>query len=655
MSEHVVFFEQAQHARFVQEALRLVRLRIANTVERAKVGVGPAEELLSLEDACARELAIEGLASHKHWPLSRLALSETEHCILWVLIAHELCPWSRVQLRGMATEQEVDVTRDVLSRVVYGQAPDPRGWYELSPAGRLRSMCLVEEMGAPDSPARRATFRIARRVLALVHGQIATDEELDGVLDRRDTSRAVDELVVDIAARDQLARCVSEGAPFVVLAALTGSGRRSLALAALRAAGHEALVLDARKLPHDPAAARRLLRVFARECRLLRRRPVILHAEALGGSDQIPDRLDLLDLDLGGPCIATASRALSRRWARPPIQIELPPLSGRDRERLWKRALPAASDGDAELLSTIYPLAPALVESVGQTAMREAGGTQVDAKHVALAIRTVLDDRLAGLARRLTVTQDWKDLVLPEDQTMSVIEFLARVRSRRRVYEDWGFAQKLGKGLGVTALFSGPPGTGKTMCAGLIAKDLGTEVYQVELNKIVSKWIGETEKNLAALFDAAEASHAVLLFDEADSLFGKRTAVTSSNDRNANQETNFLLQRLESFSGICILTTNHEPAIDEAFRRRLSVHVRFPVPEEEERERLWHALLPSSAPVAPDLELQPLARKYVMGGGYIRNAVVRAAFVAADANEPISNHHLRHAAQLEYEAIGKLA
>jgi hypothetical protein len=650
-----MFYEQTQHANFVQEALRLVRHRIADTVEHVKAGVGAADELRWLSETFARELSIEGLASHKHWPLSRLALSETEHCILWVLIAHELCPWSRVQLRGMATEQEVDVTRDVLSRVVYGHAPDPRGWYELSPAGRLRSMCLIEQMGPPESPAHRATFRIARRLLALVHGQIATDEELDGVLDHREAFRAMDELVIDASSRDQLVQCVAEGAPFVLLSALAGSGRRSLALAALHAAGHEALTLDARKLAHDPAVARRQLRIYARECRLLRKRPVILHAEALCGSDQIPDRLDLLDVDLGGPCIATASRTLSRRWARPPIQIELAPLGGREREKLWKRALPAASDGDAELLSTIYPLAPALIESVGQTAMREAGGTQVDAKHVALAIRTVLDDRLAGLARRLTVTQDWKDLVLPEDQTMSVIEFLARVRSRRRVYEDWGFAQKLGKGLGVTALFSGPPGTGKTMCAGLIAKDLGTEVYQVELNKIVSKWIGETEKNLAALFDAAEASHAVLLFDEADSLFGKRTAVTSSNDRNANQETNFLLQRLESFSGICILTTNHEPAIDEAFRRRLSVHVRFPVPEEEERERLWQALLPSSAPVAPDLELQPLARKYVMGGGYIRNAVVRAAFIAADANEPISNQHLRHAAQLEYEEIGKLA
>jgi len=655
MTGSEMFYEQAQHARYVQEALRLIRMRIAETVEHAKAGIRQADERDWLEASCTRELAIERLASHKHWPLSRLALSETEQCILWVLIAHEICPWSRVQLRSMATEQEVDVTRDVVCRVVYGQVPDPRAWYELSPSGRLRSACLVEQMGGPEIPAHRATFRIARRVLALVHGQLATDEELDGLVDRRDVTRSVGELVIDAAQRESLGRCVAEGAPFVLLSGLAGSGRRSLALAALHAAGHEALTLDARKLAHDPAVARRQIRVFARECRLLRKRPLILHAEALSGTDQIPDRLDLLDLDLGGPCIATASHALSRRWARPPIYIELAPLSGREREQLWKRALPAASDADAELLATIYPLAPALVESVGRTAMREAGGTQVDAKHVASAIRTVLDDRLAGLARRLTVTQDWNDLVLPEDQTMSVIEFLARVRSRRRVYEDWGFAQKLGKGLGVTALFSGPPGTGKTMCAGLIAKDLGTEVYQVDLNKIVSKWIGETEKNLASLFDAAEASHAVLLFDEADSLFGKRTAVTSSNDRYANQETNFLLQRLESFAGICILTTNHEPAIDEAFRRRLSVHVRFPVPEEEERERLWQALLPSTAPTAPDLELQPLARKYVMGGGYIRNAVLRAAFIAADVNEPISNHHLRHAAQLEYEAIGKLA
>ena len=244
--------------------------------------------------------------------------------------------------------------------------------------------------------------------------------------------------------------------------------------------------------------------------------------------------------------------------------------------------------------------------------------------------------------------------MLPEDQITAVIELLARIRERPRVYEDWGFATKLGKGLGVSALFSGPPGTGKTMVAGLIARDLGVELYQVDLSKIVSKWIGETEKNLAALFDAAEAGHAILLFDEADALFGKRSEVRSSNDRNANQEVNYLLQRMETFTGICVLTTNHETAIDEAFRRRLSVHVRFPVPEADERRRLWRAFLPAAAPVAGELGLDRLGDTFVMSGGYIRNAVVRAAFLAADERVAIGGGHLARAARLEYEAMGKV-
>jgi SpoVK/Ycf46/Vps4 family AAA+-type ATPase len=192
------------------------------------------------------------------------------------------------------------------------------------------------------------------------------------------------------------------------------------------------------------------------------------------------------------------------------------------------------------------------------------------------------------------------------------------------------------------------------MCAGLIARDLGTEIYQVDLSKLASKWIGETEKNLAALFDAAEAGHAILLFDEADAVFGKRTDVKSSNDRHANHETNYLLQRLESFTGICILTTNHENAIDEAFRRRLSVHVRFPMPEADERTKLWQALIPKAAPIAEDLRFDHLGQSFVMSGGYIRNAVLRAAFLAADARTSIDGNFLLRAAQLEYEAMGKV-
>ena len=168
-------------------------------------------------------------------------------------------------------------------------------------------------------------------------------------------------------------------------------------------------------------------------------------------------------------------------------------------------------------------------------------------------------------------------------------------------------------------------------------------------------WIGETEKHLGELFDAAEAGHAILLFDEADSLFGKRTEVKSSNDRYANLETNYLLQRLESFTGICLLTSNHESNIDPAFQRRLSLHLRFDVPDCDERELLWRAMLPQAAPVAPEVDFAGLARHFEMTGGYIRNAALRAAFLAADEGSPITGAHLEHAARLEYEGMGKIA
>ena len=244
---------------------------------------------------------------------------------------------------------------------------------------------------------------------------------------------------------------------------------------------------------------------------------------------------------------------------------------------------------------------------------------------------------------------------MPVDQFDQLIELVARVRHRQIVLEKWGFARKVGRGLGVAALFSGPPGTGKTMAAGLVARELALDLYQVDLAKVVSKYIGETEKNLARVFDAAESGHAILLFDEAESLFARRSEVKSSNDRHANLEVNYLLQRIEQFRGVSILTTNHESAIDDAFRRRLAIHVRFPVPDDDQRELLWRAMIPEEAPVATDLQLGELARKFQMSGGYIRNAMMRAAYLAADAGGVIDNDHLFRAAQHEYESMGKVS
>src|SRR5258705_12257683 len=208
---------------------------------------------------------------------------------------------------------------------------------------------------------------------------------------------------------------------------------------------------------------------------------------------------------------------------------------------------------------------------------------------------------------------------------------------------------------GLSALFYGPPGTGKSMVAGLIARELGLELYRVDLARIVSKGLGETEKNLAEVFDAAEDGQVVILFDEADSLFAKRTEVKSSVDRYANLEVNYLLQRLDTFEGVAILTTNLEGSIDQAFKRRMSMRLYFPFPDEDQRTQLWATHVPPNVPRAGGLDFAELARRYPLSGGYIRNSPLRAAFLAAQERRPLCQDHLVRPVQLEYRELGKLS
>jgi hypothetical protein len=581
------------------------------------------------------------------WLDDRLELSPREGRVLWLLVAHELCPDVRQRLRALATEAVADVTHDTVRRLVYGASPSLATWRELGPRGKLRQLVLVEETSSEAGPEQRQILRVARRVLALVHGDVALDPEIDELACFAGRSACLEQLEVDHGSVESVRRAIAANEPAIVYGRVA-CGRRSLLECLAREASHHVLRVDARKLPTDRDRLRRQLRVIHRECRLHDCVPLLQHVDALA------DASELLETELTGLILATSTRVLARQWRRPPRFIELKPPTTSQRARLWSRALPEASAADADLLAALYPLAPGLIVVAGAAARRACAESPMQPNHVEAGIRAVLDDRLSGLATRVTVTQSWDDLVLPDDQMSALVELLARIRKRRLVLEDWGFATKIAKALGVCALFSGPPGTGKTMAAGLIARDLGVDAYQVDLSKIVSKWIGETEKNLAALFDAAEAGHAILLFDEADAVFGKRTSVASSNDRHANQEINYLLQRLETFSGTCILTTNHENAIDDAFRRRFSIHVRFPIPDADEREQLWRVMVPMSAPLADDVKFRRLANSFVMSGGYIRNAILRAAFLAADEEAAIAASHLERAARLEYEAMGKL-
>jgi ATPase family associated with various cellular activities (AAA) len=600
-----------------------------------------------LEHRTAAALA-HGVTLPIAWARRRLGLADTEERVLWVLIAHELCPETRHRLRALATEELADVTLDVLRRVAYGARAraDLRMWRELSPGGSLRRACLIEALGRGDGPAHRMTFRVARRVLALVHGDEGVDEELAGIAARAMDARTLDDLEMEAAVKELARDCFTRSRGLAILHGAVGVGRRSLWLAAARAARRGVLVVDARALAPERAAAERQLRVVARESRLLGLVPLILHLDVLAASDDAPDRLDLVDAEIDGLVLATAERPPVHHWRRPHIAIDLPPLGGAARARLWQRVLPAVRPVDAEALAARYPLAPSLIRTAATLAARTAGEGELVPAHVEAGVHAVVDERLAGLAVRVDVTQTWVDLVLPEDPAAAIVELVARVRSRRRVHEDWGFAEDPDRGPGVAALFSGPPGTGKSTCAGLIARELGAALYRVDMSRIVPWYSGEAEAHLAALLNAAEAGHALLLFEEAGALLGRRDA----------PQTRFLLQRLDRFTGVCILTVSDgaggAAAIDDAVRRRLTVHVRLPMPGVEERERLWHAMLPERAPTVGDLCLGELARRYAMSGGQIQRAVLRAAYVAAEEDAPITAETLAHAAQLEHESAG---
>ncbi|HEY1557341.1 MAG TPA: ATP-binding protein [Kofleriaceae bacterium] len=537
-----------------------------------------------------------------------------------------------------------DPTIDVIRTIIFGTECGRDAFAALAPAGTLRRLGVIERSdgGGADVHESRQTWAIARRVLAWLHGDTSIDPAIAAAVRIAEPKAIADVIVADETVAEVREACRAKRA-VIVASGATGLGRRTLLAAAAREAGIDVLEIDARRLGKDQ------LRAVARECKLLGRAPLVCHAD-----DHIEAIGRELAPEIDGPIFVTAQRA-AIRWDRPAIVVHVTAPSSAQRARLWRAALPEASERDAEHLATQYPLAPALVHHAAQAIRVRAPDRSVRPADVDAGVRAVLDDRLAELARPVRVTQTWDDLVLPDEQHAAIAELCARVRQRSTVFEDWGFAAKVGKGFGTVALLSGPPGTGKTMVAGLVARELGLPLYQVDSAKITSKFIGETEKQLAQLFDAAEAGCAILLFDEADSLFGKRTQIADSNDRYANLETNYLLQRLESFTGICLLTTNHEASLDPAFQRRLALHVRFELPDETERARLWRALLPAAAPVDPGIDFADLARRFALSGGHIRNATVRAAFLAADEGTPIAEAHLEHAARVEAEAAGKLA
>lgn len=447
--------------------------------------------------------------------------------------------------------------------------------------------------------------------------------------------------------------------PWLLFWGPKGIGKRELASRIAAYCGRPMLVFD--PTGAEPGSLDDLLRRAQREALL---RGAVLYLGPLRGELLNDNGRELIKRILTYPSMlilgveALLPPRINVDHSMQEVQLSNPPEPAR--LILWQRVIPEsirAADLNLPSIARAFHLSPGEIIDTGAEAQELASlsptGT-INHDQLRAGIDRRLRNDLGDMAKRISVSAHWDDLVLPDEDTARIREFIGRSKYAYMVYSDWGFGQRVGYGKGMIALFSGPPGTGKTMLAGLIAQALDLDVYQVDLAQVVSKWVGETEKQLAKVFDAAERAHAVLLFDEADSLFAKRTEVKTSNDRYGNLAVNYLLQRLEQYSGVVVMTTNKEASLDEALQRRLTLHLHLEVPEPPERERLWKSMLPPNAPWAKDINWKSLAKDYEISGGYIKNAVLRAAFLAAEANSPISMVLLRRSASLEMEDMGRL-
>ncbi|MEO1267931.1 MAG: ATP-binding protein, partial [Myxococcota bacterium] len=346
-----------------------------------------------------------------------------------------------------------------------------------------------------------------------------------------------------------------------------------------------------------------------------------------------------------------------------PVEMSYPSFSHREQVTIWLSALQGSMPREeatwvARNFSSNYQMPTGSIFLAVSQAHEEQEALGITANlqshHLLEQIRKSFDHNLGVLADVVVVETRVADVVMPDRVKRQVHEVLHYARHARTVFDDWGFRKRSPHGNALSVLLSGPPGTGKTFLAGALANELGKVLYKVDLSRVVDKYIGETEKNLGRIFDEASKAQAVLLFDEADSLFAKRTQVKSSNDRYANLEVNYLLQRLESYNGVSLLTTNFEKGIDEAFQRRIRFTINFPMPERAERARLWKHLIPPNAPLEDDIDWTVLGESFEMSGGHIRNATLRAAVRCAARNRCITMNALLRAGVDEMREMGSL-
>ncbi|AFZ24169.1 AAA+ family ATPase [Cylindrospermum stagnale PCC 7417] len=532
-------------------------------------------------------------------------------------------------------------------------------WGALAPTAPLRRWQLIEI--SEGAALTLSPLRINERVLHyLILGDKHLDERLRGIVEPLAATSET-----HVPSHWQLAKQVAttwiqapEGAgfPVVQLCGDEVGSKRAIASTACKDLNLNLYIMSAGAIfSLRNSEINDLLRLWEREA-ILTNSALLLDCDEVRIIDPARDQAIAQLIDNISSALIITSRDRRRSLQRPLINIEVHKPSAPEQRQIWQNVLGETAtslNGNVETLVSHFSLNAATIHTVWAEARGKSKIENSDNSELSTILwdtcRSQARPRLNDLAQPIEAGSTWDDLVLPEAQRQVLRDIAAHVRQRAKVYEKWGFGNKGGRGLGISALFAGASGTGKTMAAEVIADELRLDLYRIDLSQVVSKYIGETEKNLRQVFDAAEVGGAILLFDEADALFGKRSEVKDSHDRHANIEVGYLLQRMEAYRGLAILTTNLKNSLDQAFMRRIRFIVQFPFPDINQRAEIWQRIFPKATPTQ-GLDANKLAKLNVSGGN-IRNIALNAAFLAADAGEPVEMKHILQAAKSEYAKL----
>ena len=668
---------QENNTRYLSTALTWLRLRLEKLTLQHPVANIPLQQPApqanideQLQQQAAEMAAIE---SQDQTPSAllilsqRLGLTRFEQELLLLCVAMEL----DTHIASLCARAQDNPNKPYPTFALALALFDNPAWDVLSPERPLRYWRLIEINQPGAQPLTTSPLRADERIVNYIKGLNYLDDRLSSLLAPLD----IDEQQTEIPPSQQSIvenivrywqRSASQSLaplsllPVIQLVGPDASSKQTVAYHAAVKLGRHLYRIPVELLPSQAGDREMLARLWERESLLL---PLALYLDMQDADNVVASegQTPLLALPINHFLTRSegifflGTRQMESRLGRTTLAFDVAKPTVEEQQHAWSTELGQAAADNPGILASQFNLNHSTIHRIAQAALADMAGAIAEAPPLSEQLwhACLLNSRpgLDALAQRLIPKATWDDLVLPTEETNTLHQLTDQVQQRNKVYEEWGFARKMNRGLGINALFAGESGTGKTMAAEVIANDLRLNLYRIDLSAVVSKYIGETEKNLRRLFDAAEDGGAILFFDEADALFGKRSEVKDSHDRYANIEINYLLQRMEAYRGLAILATNMLNALDTAFMRRLRFVIKFPFPALTERKRMWQKAFPTDTPTQ-DLDYDRLAR-FTLTGGSIHNVALNSAFMAARIAAPITMPLILTAARAELRKLDR--